>query len=415
MAESDKKRALTTRIIWLLIGVFFIIMVVSQVVIYFSSPIRTEVATLYTTTDTIGFKGVYVRDEKLVSYPVRGVINYTHADGSKIAKNSIIAEVYGNRNDIALQQEIDELTAQRAVLVDAEALVGTDTSQLESFSAQIGEKHSILMQYLYDGDYKSASKIKSDMLNLRSKRDIVKGTEVSYDDKIRQIDSRIAELRGKISSEPYEISIGQTGYFISTVDGYENELNSSNVFDLTKEQINKIILDETEYENPSGVIGKLISGYNWYMVAVLDTVRLGTVFEGAYVTLRIGSSQQNVKAHIISLERQPDGSSIAVFECDMFLADFIDSRVAQCKLLMDDYTGIRIPTDAIRVDGEGENERVGVYILDGIVVKFKKIRQIISEEDYTLVEDTTDMDEYISLYDTVIVEGKDLYDGKIIG
>ena len=147
------------------------------------------------------------------------------------------------------------------------------------------------------------------------------------------------------------------------------------------------------------------------MVAVLDTVRLGTVFEGATVTLRIGSSPKNVKAQIVSLERQKDGSSIAIFECDMFLADFIDSRVAQAKLLMDDYNGIRIPNEAIRVVGED----VGVYTLDGIVVEFKKIRQIISEEDYTLVEDTTDLDGYISLYDTVIVEGKDLYDGKIIG
>ena len=103
---------------------------------------------------------------------------------------------------------------------------------------------------------------------------------------------------------------------------------------------------------------------------------------------------------------------MAVFKCDMFLADFIDSRVAQCKLLMEDYTGIRIPTDSIRVADDG---RVGVFILDGIVVKFKEIKQIISEEDYTLVEDTTDLNGYISLYDTVIVEGKDLYDGKIIG
>jgi hypothetical protein len=45
---------------------------------------------------------------------------------------------------------------------------------------------------------------------------------------------------------------------------------------------------------------------------------------------------------------------------------------------------------------------------------FKKIKQIISEEDYTLVVDTSDLDGYISLYDTIIVEGKDLYDGKII-
>lgn len=412
MADTDKKRALTTRIIWLLTGIFFILLVVSQIVIYFNHPIRTEVATLYTTTETVGFKGVYVRDEKLVSYPVRGVINYTHTDGSKIAKNSVIAEVYASRNDIAIQQEIDDLTAQRAVLVDAESLVGTDTSQLESFSSQISEKHSLLMQHIFDGDYRSASKLKSEMLNLRSKRDIVKGTEVSYDDKIGEIDSRITELRRKITSEPYEISLGEAGYFVSTVDGYENELNSSNVLDLTKERINEIILDETEYQNPSGVIGKLISGYNWYMAAVLDTVRLGTVFEGAVVTLRIGSSQQNVKAEIINLKRQPDGSSVAVFKCDMFLADFIDSRVAQCKLLMEDYTGIRIPTDSIRVADDG---RVGVFILDGIVVKFKEIKQIISEEDYTLVEDTTDLNGYISLYDTVIVEGKDLYDGKIIG
>lgn len=415
MADTDKKRALTTRIIWLLTGIFFILMVVSQIVIYFNHPIRTEVATLYTTTETIGFKGVYVRDETLVSYPVKGVINYTHSDGSKIAKNSVIAEVYANRNDIAIQQEIDDLTAQRAVLVDAEALVGTDTSQLESFSSQISEKHSLLMQHIFEEDYRAASKLKSEMLNLRSKRDIVKGTETSFDDKIREIDSRITELRRKITSEPYEISLGEAGYFVSTVDGYEKELNSLNVMELSKERINQIILDETEYENPSGVIGKLISGYNWYMAAVLDTVRLGTIFEGAVVTLRIGASQQNVKAEIISLKRQPDGSSVAIFECDMFLADFIDSRVAQCKLLMEDYTGIRIPTDAIRVESIDGVEKVGVYILDGIVVKFMEIKQIISEEDYTLVEDTTDLNGYISLYDTVIVEGKDLYDGKIIG
>lgn len=411
MGENEKRYALTTRIIWLLIGVFFLTMIISQIVIAFNNPIVTQVAKLYTTTESIGFKGVYVRDEKLVSYPVNGVVSYTHPDGSKISKNSIIAEVYNNQNDIALQQMIDELVAQKAVLEDAQALVGTDTSQLESFSNQIAEKHSLIMKYLQDGDYKSASELKSDMLNLQSKREIVKGVETSYSDKIREIENEIALLRSRISGSPYDISIGETGYFISTVDGYESKLNSETVFELTKDQINAIIQSEEVETNPSGVIGKLISGYKWYLVAVLDTVRLGTVFEGATVSLRIGSSQQNVKADIISLERQADGSSIAIFECDMFLADFIDSRVTQVKLLMDDYSGIRIPNEALRVV---DNE-VGVFVRNGIVVEFKKVRQIISEENYTLVEDTTDEAGYISLYDAVIVEGKDLYDGKIIG
>jgi len=323
----------------------------------------------------------------------------------------VIAEVYSSQNDLALQQEIEALNAQKSVLTDAQALVGTDTSQLESFSNQIYDKHSQIMQLLYDEDYKSAASLKSDMLNLYSKKEIVKGTETSYQQKILEIDNRINMLRGQISREPYAISIGETGYFVSKVDGFEDELNSATVFDLTKEQIEHVIAQGEQETNPTGVIGKLIDGYKWYMVAVLDTVRLGTVFEGATVTLHIGSSQQNVKADIVSLERQADGSSICIFECDMFSSEFVDGRIAQVKLLMEDYEGIRIPTDAIRV----EDEKVGVYVQNGIRVEFKQIKQIISEEDYTLVVDTSDLSGYISLYDTIIVEGKELYDGKIIG
>ena len=411
MADTDKKRALTTRIIWLLIGLFFVIMIVSQLVIHFYNPITTEVAAIYTTTDYIGFKGIYVRNEKLVSYHANGVINYTHPDGYKIAKNSVIAEVYRNQSDLAYQQQIDDLIARRTVLQDAQALVGTDSSQLESFSNQIYDKHSEMMQHLCDGDYKSASALKSDMLNLRSKKEIVKGTETSYAEKIQDINNQITQLKAQISRDPYAVSIGETGYFVSSVDGYEDILNSETVFDLSKEQIEQILAADTAESNPAGVIGKLIDGYKWYMVAILNTVRMGTVFEGAEVTLRVGYSQQDVDAKVVSLKRQEDGSSICIFECDTFSSEFVDGRVAQVKLLMDNYEGIRIPTSAIRI----VYGKAGVYTRKGIEVVFKQIKQIISEEDYTLVENTSNLDGYISLYDTVIVGGKDLYDGKIIG
>lgn len=413
MEETDKRRAFTTRVIWIVIGVFFLIMVISQVFIYFGNPVRTETATLYTATDSIGFKGIYARDEKIVSYNVDGIISYTHADGSKIAKNSVIAQVYKNRSDIALQQQIDELTEQRNVLADAQSLMGADTSQLESFSNQISEKHSRLMQNIYDEDYKSASDLKNDILDLQSKREIVKGAAVSYDTKVAEIDAKIAELRAKVTSSPYDITIPETGYFVSRVDGYEDKLNSTTVFELTAEDIDRIAAADERRENPSGVIGKLVSDYTWYLAAVLDTVRLGTVFEGAEVYLRMGSSTQNVRAQIVSLERQPDGRSIAIFKCDMFLADFIGSRVVQARLLLDDYSGIMVPNSALRISDDGTT--VGVFIRDGIVVKFKKVRQVLSQEDYTLVADTSDLEGYLSLYDNIIVEGRDLHDGKIIG
>ena len=413
MADNDKRRAVTTRIIWIVIGIFFLIMVVSQVSILFGSPFRTEPATLYSASESISFKGVFVRDEKLVSYNAAGIVSYTHEDGSKVAKNSVIAQVYKSTGDIALQQQIDELSAQRSVLSDAQSLVGADTSQLESFSNQISEKHSKLMQYIYDGDYDSASSLKRDILNLQSKREIVKGTETSYADKIARIDSDIAALRAQVTSAPYDILIPQTGYFISKADGFEDVLTSANVFELTAEEIERITNSDERAENPKGVIGKLVGDYTWYMVGVLDTVRLGTVFEGASVSMRIGSSSRTIRADIVSLKRLDDGRSIAVFKFDRYLADYISSRSAQVRLLLDDHNGIMIPNSALRVsDTDGS---VGVYVQDGIVAKFKKVRQIMSQEDYTLVADTSGQEGYLALYDNIIVEGRDLHEGKIIG
>ena len=59
--------------------------------------------------------------------------------------------------------------------------------------------------------------------------------------------------------------------------------------------------------------------------------------------------------------------------------------------------------------GSGFSHRTGSRLF------LKQIRQMISEEDYTLAEDTTGENGYLSLYDTIIVSGRDLYDGKIIG
>jgi putative membrane fusion protein len=235
----------------------------------------------------------------------------------------------------------------------------------------------------------------------------------SYDTKIAEIDADIARLKSQITSEPFDVPIKETGYFISRVDGFEEKLNSETVFDLTETDIENIIAADELQENPTGVIGKLVADYTWYMAAVLDTIKLGTVFEGAQVTLRIGSSNQNVKAEIVKLKRLNDGRSIAVFKCDMFLADFIDTRVTQAKLLLEDYSGIIIPNSALRMSDEDGS--IGVYIQDGIVASFRKVRQVLSREEYTLVEDTTEEKGYLSLYDNIIVEGRDLHEGKIIG
>ncbi len=410
MAEEVKKRSVTTIVVWALLIVFFLTMIISQLVIYFYQPIKTEVANYYDTTSYVMFNGVFVRNEKLVNYDISGVISYEHTDGSKIAKNSVVAKIYKNRNDLAIQQEIDRINEQIAVLRDAQSMVGIDNSQLESFSNQIYEKHTLLLSHLNDGDYSAASALKNDLLNLQCKKYIVKGTETSYSEKISELNAEISELRSKITGTPQQVSIGQTGYFVSAVDGYESLLTEETINDLTPDMINEIVRNPQK-TSPGNVIGKLIDDYTWKMAAVFDTEKVSSVFESAEVGLRIGSGEQTYTAVVDTVKKYENGITVIIFSCDQFSADCVSGRTSQVKLLLDDYSGIRIPSEAIRFDAENNP---GVFVKVGVELKFKKIKRIISQEDYTLVEDTSDLSGYISLYDTIVVEGTDLYDGKTV-
>ena len=75
------------------------------------------------------------------------------------------------------------------------------------------------------------------------------------------------------------------------------------------------------------------------------------------------------------------------------------------------YTGLRVPVSAKRYEGQ----QVGVYVLDGDVIRFKTINIIYENNEFMLCGANPDLDRPLELYDQVIVEGNDLYDGKPVG
>ena len=89
--------------------------------------------------------------------------------------------------------------------------------------------------------------------------------------------------------------------------------------------------------------------------------------------------------------------------------DVANLRIENIEIITDEYTGIRINNNAIReVDGEK-----GVYVQRGNIISFKKINILHSTEDYSVIEKVDDSS-YVRQYDTIITEGVDLYDGKVI-
>ena len=407
---AKRKNTITIRIVWFLVILFLLITVISQLVIHYYNPLKTEPAELYTSEDFIQSTGIYIRQEKTVNYSGTGVINYIYSDGEKLAKNSVIAEIYASQNDLAVQLRIDELNEQISVLQDAEKLVGSDNSQLEAFSNQIYESHTKMVQYILDGDYSAAADMKSDYLNLQSKRQIVNGTTTDYVAKILELQNQISILSSQISSRPKDLTLQETGYFVSTTDGYEDILTYDSIADLTEDKVNEIIKNPN-VESSTSVIGKIVSDYKWKMVCIVPANNTLGIYEGAVLNVRIGNEASLTKATVEDIMELPSDNRMLVLGFDVFKQELVRSRTAQIKIMFDEYSGIRIPSAAVHFDDE---ENMGVYIKLGVTVYFVRIDMIRTEGDYILVRDTTDKDGYLSLYDSVIVEGTDLYDGKIV-
>lgn len=401
-------RTLTTKLITIVLAIFLLVTVVSQFFVGTEHSYRTEVALRYDSQDTIEFYGVFARNEHTVSRSTNGIIQYAHEDGSKVGKNSVIANTYSSASDITLTADIKNLQKRIDTLTDAQSLAGTDNSQIEAFDKLITEKHSQLIRAINSGEYSAVADIKYELLNLQSKRDMVKGKVTDYSSVISSLNSRIKTLESRISAEPVSILSEETGYFVSSIDGYESKITYDNIDTITPAEIAETVKDPKTASASGNIIGKMIEDYKWKLAATFTEGQAAVLTENTNVQIIVGADQSEITAKVENIEKHGD-DYVAVFSADDLNSTIASSRVGRFKLLVDSYNGIRIASSAIHFD---KDNNIGVYIKSGTQAQFVKIERIYSSEDYVIVRDTTGKSGYLSLYDNVIVEGKDLYDGK---
>lgn len=398
-----------TTVIIATLSVFVILVAVGQIFFAGGEKLTTETAYFYDVEEEVPFDGVYLRDETLIYDSGTGMLSYEQENGSKVGKSSIIARRYKSDNDAAYLREIGLLQRQVEVLESAERLVGTDNSQLEAISIQINESHSDIITSIINGDFSAAGEKQSDLLEAMCKREITLKVSDGYGVKKRQLNDEINRLNVLISGGVQEVVAGGAGYFVSDVDGYEGELGYDSAGDMDADRINEIVASPVKTRDGKA-IGKLIADYHWRVAAVIDTEKMFGLYEGSEVTLRVGSGTYLIDADIISARNCGDNKAVYIFECDKLNSAVASGRTARFKLLVNSYGGLRVSRKALRYD---ENEERGVFIVRGDSLVFKKVNVIYWGEDYVICSQEAG-DDYLKLYDEIVTEGKELYDGKVI-
>lgn len=374
------------------------------------SGINTELAVVHSVYESIETEGLVYRTETLVPAVTDGEPYYAIENGTRVAKNSVIASVYADADSGRIEQQIAEIEAQIAAFKAIKADAESGRLSLDIINEQTANALLQLISTTEGGNLIGASDYAFTILSLLSKKSLVTGKDVDLPAKIQELEAEKAELKSLYQKPTSNIKAPVAGYFADKVDGYETVLSTNDLAKLTTS-----VLQETMNTPPQTDIsacGKIVSGYEWYMACTVPDSYYNMLSVGRTLSLRMSLVlDESVPVTVYACNKDNKGNMAVVFRCDRMSAELSTIRKESVEIQLVEHTGLKVPKDAIVVN---EDQQVGVYIRSGNVVAFRKIEQQYSQPaDYAICKIINE-DGYLQMYDDIIVGGRDLYDGKII-
>ena len=377
----------------------------------------TETALMDEAVLSTKLKGVFIRNEEPVTYSGNGVLSYNVNDSGKVGMGTVIAQVYPDDTQIAINSEIERLQRKLDILKKIQNPGTLESAQPGSLSESIEENYRSLVYARDMKDYASLEDIVENILIQVSTYQIITDEVENFDGQVSDINIKLDELK-KESVKPAEtITSSKPAYFVSYCDGYEDIFSIDKLPSVTISMLNDAVDEKSKEKN---IVGKLIDGYHWYLAGVIDNSR-HSYNVGDNVKLRFESSADTFDAQITEIRDEGDtAESIIIAECSQFNYDLVQHRTESAEIIKGVYSGLKIPREAIRFadvvevqEDEDGNEvssvtnYKGVYISKGEQVVFKKIDVIYEGGNYVLSAVHDDDASYLALYDDIMIEGVD--------
>ena len=421
------------------VAVLLLIYVGYQVYLSQYTGLKTEAATYSTVSESIDTTGFIIRDEEVISSSYSGVLNYTVDDGEKVAEGGAFAEIYPTEEDAAVQNRIARINDELNRLSALETPSDSTASNPKLIGSQISKKITSILGALKSGSMSDVTDERNDLQLLLSQRQVVTGKESSgdYAAHVNELHEERIALTQSASASIGTVSSPAAGYFIRSVDGYENAVSLDDVTSLSVSDVRAL-----EEEEPAGTdtesIGKVAKDFNWYIACILtenDLVRLDRTTK---VTVEMPfATVEQIPAEVVKINRDSEtGEAAVILKCTYMNSDLASARMETLRINISSYSGVLVPESAVHfadvvahetdedgneVDVTYENIR-GVYVKSGSRLRFVQIFSDATINGYAICKVSLSTEEReqlvtgdtIQLYDEVVVEGTDLYDGKML-
>ncbi len=409
--RSEKHTSKSKKKNWIpFIALFLAVYIFLQMYLVNANGVDTVRAAEGYINDSIISQGIVCREEKVLTDNSGGVVDYIMDNGERASKGNMLAQTYPAYSDV---EKITYLRNRQQTLDDIKTAAGyTDGGVLDisttrkQLTAQLSGLSQLGSLKEYDNVLDSLTRI---TLSL-NKIGVATGRITDFSAAQAQLESEINTTKAAISAPVNTLYSPYAGYFIQSVDGYEDIATVENFETLTYEQGMEIISSSADYSRNSGEYGKIITHYRWSLVTYVDSALAENIYEGRTLNISLDINNNDFKKATVEKVIDLGDKTMVVLECTVMDQQTAVTRVTDCEILFKQYTGIKIPKSAIHfVDGQ-----MGVYVNFSNVVYFRKISPIFEDDNYVIVPKTKSENNQVELYDSIIVKGRNLYDGKYL-
>lgn len=400
----------------------------------------TEYALNYTQVESVNVEGFAVRDENRTSDGKN--ISFLHKqenkyyvplvdDSANVSRNDTIALCFSQES--GAEAYLDRLTLSEKIkaleeLKSQGELSYVNVVGLNSLIYSSAINYAECLQNTSLSDLQSTSE---DFVQKMTTKQIAVGEKMDFDSQIKAYKAEYDALKSSLGN--YEnVKAPYAGYFVSGADGYESAISYDDVADKKVKCKDGEKLLKSEPTDANGVYGKIVAQFTWYFIFDMAENESSALNEGSTVYVNFPNKGiENIKMTVHDISEQKDSVITVTLRCKLMNEDLVKLRKEKAEIILNKHEGLKINRDAIVQNEEGID---GVHVLTGNFVQFSPIDIKYYGEDYVIAgkyyvykkdennknklivdEEATSRYRAIRLYDNIIVKGKNIEDGKVIG
>ena len=402
-------------ILTVLCSVSILVYSVFQLSLASDKKIETENTFYSVVEDIINTECYIFRNESLIIQSVDGARCYSAENGDKVFKGQELCVTYQDYSDADVQTRINEINTQLSVLEQSNG----------SYFADLGRINENISDYMMEilcdvavGDIRSAKRQQSSLLIQMNRRQAtVEENGDCFTDKIYALKQEKLNLEGGLQGAKVYTNSPAAGYFYTEVDGYENVFSATALEDLSLSDFEKLISSNPKPAINSNAIGKIAKSSKWYIAFVCPRRDAAGFKKGQNYTINFPYSETQLDMTLERSSGSGDGEKMMlVFSSHTLPRGFNFTRKQEISVVKSTAQGLKVRTTALR----NEKGVTGVYVLQSNRVVFKSCEVLRESGGFYLValpdpnRHTVRSGTKLSLHDTVILSGKNLYVGKVL-